>query len=118
VVAVGGVGWWLWVGWDRMWGLVGVCVCGRVVGCVGVVCVGWDGGWCGVWGLVGVCVWACDGVCGRRVWVCLGGRSPLALEHSKVCTMSDFGHLQFKILPCLLFFSFVLIFCNGCPRTG
>jgi hypothetical protein len=44
-------------------------------------------------------VW--DGV----VCVCLGGRSPLALEHSKVCTLCDFGHLQFflvllyKVLP-------------------
>jgi hypothetical protein len=74
-------------------------VCGRVVGCVGVVCVGvgWDGGWCGVWGVgVGGCV------CGRVMEcvgvVCLGGRSPLALEHSKVCTMCDFGHLQFNLI--------------------
>jgi hypothetical protein len=46
-----------------------VGVCGRVVGCVGVVCVGVSGGG--------------------------GGRFPLALEHSKVCTLCDFGHLQF-----------------------
>jgi hypothetical protein len=37
-------------------------------------------------GVVGVCVWACGGVCGRGVGVCVsGGRSPLALEHSALC---------------------------------
>jgi hypothetical protein len=37
-------------------------------------------------------VWWCgSGVCGGVG----GGGSPLALEHSKVCTLCDFGHLQF-----------------------
>jgi hypothetical protein len=35
------------------------------------------------------------GVVGCRVWWCGSGGSLLALEHSKVCTLSDFGHLQF-----------------------
>jgi hypothetical protein len=45
-----------------------------------------------VWGVVGgVGVWwGVVGVCG------CGGGSPLALEHSKVCTLCDFGHLQFN----------------------
>jgi hypothetical protein len=47
------------------------------VGC-GVGC----GVYSGVWGWVGVSGWE-------------GGSSPLALEHSKVCTLCDFGHLQF-----------------------
>jgi hypothetical protein len=58
----------------------------------------WGGGvggvgvwWCGVWG-GGVGVW----------WGVYGGRgvggSPLALEHSKVCTLCDFGHLQFYFI--------------------
>jgi hypothetical protein len=45
-----------------------------VVGVVGVV------GVMGVVGVVGVGVWACGGV---------------GFEHSKVCTLCDFGHLQF-----------------------
>jgi hypothetical protein len=52
-------------------------------------------------------VWVCEGVGGVggvwEVWWCGGcgggcvgcGGSPLALEHSKVCTLCDFGHLQF-----------------------
>jgi hypothetical protein len=51
-----------------------VCVCGGVWGCVG-----------GVVGVVGGCG-GCGGV----------GGFPLAFEHSKVCTLCDFGHLQFK----------------------
>jgi hypothetical protein len=31
------------------------------------------------------------------VW-CGGGGLSFALEHSKVCTLCDFGHLQFFIL--------------------
>jgi hypothetical protein len=41
-------------------------------------------------GVVGVGVWGCVGV---GVW----GWFPLAFEHSKVCTLCDFGHLQFYI---------------------
>jgi hypothetical protein len=37
-------------------------------------------------GVVGVGVWGCGGV----------GWFPLAFEHSKVCTLCDFGHLQFR----------------------
>jgi hypothetical protein len=57
--------------------------CGGVCGGVGVGCRVWWGVWC----VVG--------------WVCLGGGGvgggvgSLALEHSKVCTLCDFGHLQF-----------------------
>jgi hypothetical protein len=66
-----------------MWGVGGGGVC--VWACGGVwVCVG-------VWWGVGVCVRVVGCGC-----VCLGGRSPLALEHSKVCTLCDFGHLQFN----------------------
>jgi hypothetical protein len=45
-----------------------------------------------VWGCMGVGVWGrgCVGGCG-------GVGSPLALEHSKVCTLCDFGHLQFLL---------------------
>jgi hypothetical protein len=52
--------------------------------------VGGGVGW--VWGVVGcVMVW---GVCGvRELGVCLS----FALEHSKVCTLCDFGHLQFQV---------------------
>jgi hypothetical protein len=49
--------------------------------------VGWGG--CGVW-------WGgvCDGV--GCVWCAVGGGGlSFALEHSKVCTLCDFGHLQF-----------------------
>jgi hypothetical protein len=46
---------------------------GCVVGC---------GVYSGVWGWVGVSGGG-------------AGSSPLALEHSKVCTLCDFGHLQF-----------------------
>jgi hypothetical protein len=40
------------------------------------------------------CVGGVGGVCG----VCVGvwGWFPLAFEHSKVCTLCDFGHLQFQ----------------------
>jgi hypothetical protein len=85
---------WVWCVWGRCgcgcgWvsvyvGVRGVYVYG--VWCVHVVC----GVWCmvcGVWGVVcgvGVCVWVLGG------W----GRSPPALEHSKVCTCCDFEHLQ------------------------
>jgi hypothetical protein len=55
------------------------------------------GGGVGVWGFWGV--WWC-GVCGGvgGVVVCGGGGSPLALEHSKVCTLCDFGHLQLSFV--------------------
>jgi hypothetical protein len=74
------------VGWggvcSGMWG----GVCGG--GCGGVGCCV-----CGVgWGVWGGGVWVLCGVC---VWAGAGGRFPLALEHSKVCTLCDFGHLQF-----------------------
>jgi hypothetical protein len=47
----------------------------------------------GVGLLVGVGVW------GVGVWGCggCGGWFPHAIEHSKVCTLCDFGHLQFII---------------------
>jgi hypothetical protein len=45
----------------------------------------------GVWGCGGVGVWGCGG----RGWF------PLAFEHSKVCTLCDFGHLQF-IIPIIM----------------
>jgi hypothetical protein len=42
----------------------------------------------------GVCGGSMCGVCcGRCVGVDEGGGSPRALEHSKVCTLCDFGHL-------------------------
>jgi hypothetical protein len=69
-------------------------VCGGMGGC-GVWWV-WGCGECGgvgyvvVWVGVGV-YWFC-GVGGVGVW---GGGGPLAFEHSKVCTLCDFGHLQF-----------------------
>jgi hypothetical protein len=57
----------------------------------------WDGGcgvgWCVGWGGVGVGV------------VCVGRGSPLALEHSKVCTLCDFGHLQFILLFYFIYFN-------------
>jgi hypothetical protein len=75
----------------------GMVVCGGGGGVGGVGC--------GVWGVVvvwwcgGVGVWVCGGVgcvgcggCGVVVVWWVG--SPLALEHSKVCTLCDFGHLQ------------------------
>jgi hypothetical protein len=52
-----------------------------------------------VWGCRTVGVWWCGG-CGG-VWGvgCGGGGGggwfPFAFEHSKVCTLCDFGHLQF-----------------------
>jgi hypothetical protein len=68
------------------------CVVGCGVGCVVGGVVGW-GGVCGVgWGVWGGGVWVLCGVC---VLAGAGGRFPLALEHSKVCTLCDFGHLQF-----------------------
>jgi hypothetical protein len=42
----------------------------------------------GVGLLVGVGVWGCGGC---------GGWFPHAFEHSKVCTLCDFGHLQLNI---------------------
>jgi hypothetical protein len=42
-------------------------------------------------------------VWGVVVWGA-GAGSPLALEHSKVCTLCDFGHLQF------------LFFCQAADR--
>jgi hypothetical protein len=71
---------------------------GGCVGC-GVLCV------CGVWRVVcgGCCGCGWGGVVGRvdvgcGVWWVFwgaGGGLTLALEHSKVCTLCDFGHLQF-----------------------
>jgi hypothetical protein len=70
--------------------------------------VGGDGGGWGVGGMCGGWVWGVGGVCesggcdgcgvGRVVCgVCCGRRClTLALEHSKVCTLCDFGRLQFK----------------------
>jgi hypothetical protein len=65
----------------------------------------WGGcGGVGVWWCGGGVVVGCWGGCGGvgcvvvwwwGVWWCGGGGSPLALEHSKVCTLCDFGHLQF-----------------------
>jgi hypothetical protein len=101
------VGWWVWVWGGRVCGWCGVCggVCGVCVVCGGGgvrrvrggVGVGW---WVWVWG---VGRWVCGVGCrvGCRVVWCGGGRgvcvrgSPFALEHSKVCTLCDFGHLQF-----------------------
>jgi hypothetical protein len=45
-------------------------------------------------------VWWCRGCGGVGVWWCgcvvmWGGWLVLAFEHSKVCTLCDFGHLQF-----------------------
>jgi hypothetical protein len=60
----------------------GVVLCGGVCGGLGVVGCGVCCG--GVGCLVVGCVW-----CGE------GGLS-FALEHSKVCTLCDFGHLQFN----------------------
>jgi hypothetical protein len=86
---VGGVGWcvcvWvgLCVGWE--WVGVGGVGCGWCVWCGGVCGgVGWSGvgGW-GVW-------W-----CGVSVWCGGGGVSPCA--RTEVCTLCDFGHLQFLI---------------------
>jgi hypothetical protein len=57
-------------------------VCGGMGGCGGV----------GVYGCGHVVVWGCRTV---GVWWCGGGWFPLAFEHSKVCTLCDFGHLQF-----------------------
>jgi hypothetical protein len=54
------------------------------VGCVGGVCVGLGGVMC--------------------VGVGAGAGSPLALEHSKVCTLCDFGHLQFDYVYKLTIF--------------
>jgi hypothetical protein len=92
---VGGVVVW------RVWGCGGVVVwgCGSVVvvvvegvGGAGLWGVWWCGGPGGAVGGVrcGGCggVWGCGGVVG-------GGWFPLAFEHSKVCTLCDFGHLQF-----------------------
>jgi hypothetical protein len=92
-----------WCGGVVVLGCGGV---GGVVVWVGVVVWGvwWCGGCGGVWvwwcgGFGGVGLWGCGGVVGVGcvgVWVCGGwGCSPLALEHSKVCTLCDFGHLQF-----------------------
>jgi hypothetical protein len=67
-------------------------------------CIGFGG--VVVWGCTGVVVWGCGGCGGVGgvvgvvgvVWVCGGvGWFPLAFEHSKVCTLCDFGHLQFYI---------------------
>jgi hypothetical protein len=68
---VGGMGWW-WGGWWVVW-------------------VVWGGG-----GVGGVVVWGVWWGGGVVVWGA-GAGSPLALEHSKVCTLCDFGHLQFNI---------------------
>jgi hypothetical protein len=57
-----------------------------VGGCGCVVGVGGVGD---VVGVVGVGLCGCVGV---GVW----GWFPLAFEHSKVCTLCDFGHLQFS----------------------
>jgi hypothetical protein len=74
---------------------------GGVCGGVGVWCGGVGVSWwwgCGVWW--GGCVLVV-GVWGVVGWVCLGGGGvgggvgSLALEHSKDCTLCDFGHLQF-----------------------
>jgi hypothetical protein len=68
--------------------------------------------WCGgLGGVVVYRVWVCGGVGGVGlwgvwwvwwvwwVWVCGGvGWFPLAFEHSKVCTLCDFGHLQFAVV--------------------
>jgi hypothetical protein len=100
---------------SRKWAQVGVCG-GWGLGVGGGGGVWWDGVWWGGWGVgcsgVGVGWWwgglACGGVCGGvgvvgccRVcggvvceW-CGGGGLSFALEHSKVCTLCDFGHLQF-----------------------
>jgi hypothetical protein len=76
----------------------------------------WGGGWCGVWGLVCVCGRVVGCVC--VVCVCLGGggRSPLALEHSKVCTLCDFGHLQFFFSISALFHCTLLCTLRGPPQ--
>jgi hypothetical protein len=42
-----------------------------------------------------VVVWGCVVVC--------GGGGPIAFEHSKVCTLCDFGHLQFLLMIYLFF---------------
>jgi hypothetical protein len=52
----------------------------------------WCCGWCG--GVGYVVGWGCGGVGCVVVWGA-GAGSPLALEHSKVCTLCYFGHLQF-----------------------
>jgi hypothetical protein len=60
----------------------------------------WVCGGVGVWGVVGVVVWwvwGC-GVCGGMGGCGGGGWFPLAFEHSKVCTLCDFGHLQFYLV--------------------
>jgi hypothetical protein len=77
VVVVWGVGlWWVW-GCGGCGGVGGVVVwgCGGMGGCGGV----------GLWGCGGLVVWGCGG----------GGGFPFAFEHSKVCTLCDFGQLQF-----------------------
>jgi hypothetical protein len=87
------------VWWVRVWGCGWCGVCGWCGGCGGV------GGVVGVVGVVGVCVVVCGGV-----WVVWWGWwgwgwFPLAFEHSKVCTLCDFGHLQFtthNITLCIL----------------
>jgi hypothetical protein len=68
-------------------GLWGCGECGGVVG-VGLWGCGGCGGVVGVGGFGGLGVWWCGG----------GGWFPLALIHSKVCTLCDFGHLQFLFL--------------------
>jgi hypothetical protein len=68
------------------------------VGVVGVVGVGvWGWGVVGVGLLVGVGVWGC------------GGWFPHAFEHSKVCTLCDFGHLQFIVINISLLWFFVTV---------
>jgi hypothetical protein len=41
--------------------------------------------------------WWCGGVGCVVVWGA-GAGSPLALEHSKVCTLCDFGHRHFYLI--------------------
>jgi hypothetical protein len=53
-----------------------------------------------LFGLFGPSVWSGQDCRARLpdnewVWWCGGVFSPLALEHSKVCTLCDFGHLHF-----------------------
>jgi hypothetical protein len=47
-----------------------------------------------------VVVWLC-GCVGGVVGVVGVGWFPLAFEHSKVCTLCDFGHLQFLVVTLL-----------------
>jgi hypothetical protein len=89
--------WVVWGGWG-CWGRRG-WLCGGSGG-VGV----WSCGGVMVWG---VGVWGCGGCggCGGvGVWGCGGvGWFPLAFEHSKVCTLCDFGHLQFLQINSIIY---------------